>query len=162
LNAQKVLNTFRKDSLIVIHIRHLSLWSGSTFFVPNTFGAEIHKNVAPLINEKIIIKSYPNSFYDTGLLEFLEENDITDLVICGMMTHMCVDATTRAAKDFGFNCIIISDACATKDLIVHGNVVCASNVQTAFLAALNYFYSTVKTANEYLLKSSNIQTCNNG
>ena len=76
--------------------------------------------------------------------------DITDLVICGMMTHMCVDATTRAAKDFGFNCIVIGDSCATKDLEIHGQKVKAKDVQNSFLAALDYFYAEVITTELFL------------
>lgn len=152
LNAQKILNAFRAKSLLVVHIKHISSRSGSTFFIPNTRGAEIHENVAPLNNESVIIKNYPNSFRDTKLLEVLKANNITDLVICGMMTHMCVDATTRAAKDLGFNCTIISDACATKNLEIQGQNVTAQNVQKSFLAALSYYYSTIQETNEFLLK----------
>ena len=72
------------------------------------------------------------------------------LVIVGMMTHMCVDATTRAAKDLGFTCTVIGDACATKDLFIHDQSVKAKDVQNAFLAALSYFYATVVTTEEYL------------
>ncbi|GAB6121986.1 cysteine hydrolase family protein [Dysgonomonas termitidis] len=150
LKAKEILEAFRKDSLPVIHIQHLSVRPGSTFFVPNTAGAEIHKNVFPVDGERVITKNYPNSFRETPLLDYLISNGITDLVICGMMTHMCVDATTRAAKDFGFNCIVISDACATKDLEIQAQTVSAKDVQYAFLAALDYFYSTVKTTREYL------------
>ena len=63
---------------------------------------------------------------------------------------MCVDATTRAAKELGFNCVLISDACATKSLEIQGKTVKANEVQIAFLASLNYFYSTVKTTDEFL------------
>lgn len=149
LNAQKVLNAFREDSLPVVHIQHLSA-QGAPFFVPDTEGVEIHKNVAPLTNEKVIIKHYPNSFRETGLLEHLKANNITELVICGMMTHMCVDATTRAAKDFGFECTVIADACATRDLNTLGKEAKAKDVQTAFLAALEFFYSTIQNVDEYL------------
>ena len=97
-----------------------------------------------------IIKHSPNGFKNTELLEYLNSLNINDLVICGMMTHMCVDATTRAAKDYGFNGILIGDACATKDLEINGIVVKAEYVQNSFLAALNYFYSSVKTTNQYL------------
>jgi len=72
------------------------------------------------------------------------------LVICGMMTHMCIDATTRAAKDFGFECTVIGDACATKDLEIDGRHIMATDVHASFLAALSYFYSTVKTTKDYL------------
>jgi nicotinamidase-related amidase len=63
---------------------------------------------------------------------------------------MCIDATTRAAKDLGYSCTLIGDACATKDLKIAGQTVKAGDVQTAFLAALNSTYSTVITAGEYI------------
>jgi len=151
-NAKRVLEYFRKESLPVIHIQHIANRPGSTFFIPNTQGAEIHESVKPSSHEKVIIKHYPNSFRETELLEYLHSNNIKDLVICGMMTHMCVDATTRAAKDFGFNSIVIGDACATKDLEVNSISVKAKDVQTSFLAGLNYFYATVINADVYLAK----------
>jgi nicotinamidase-related amidase len=149
-NAKRVLDKFRKDNLPVIHIQHIATRPTATFFLPDTTGAEIHENVRPREMEKTIIKHFPNSFRDTELLDYLRMLNMTDLVICGMMTHMCVDATTRAAKDIGYNCIVIGDACATKDLEIYGQIVKAEEVQKSFLAALNYFYATVKTTNQYL------------
>ena len=150
INAKTLLKDFREKSLKVIHIQHFSTRAGSTFFIPNTKGVEIHENVRPVGGEKVIAKNYPNSFHETDLVDYLKSNNITDLVICGMMTHMCVDATTRAAKDFGLTCVVIGDACATKDLEIQGEKIAASEVQKSFLAALNYYYSTVKTTQEYL------------
>lgn len=150
VNAKLVLEKFRKSNLPVIHIQHIANRPGATFFIPDTKGAEIHKDVKPLETEQVIIKHYPNSFRETNLLDYLKSKGITDLVICGMQTHMCVDATTRAAKDLGFNSIVIGDACATKDLEVNGVKVKAADVQTAFLSALNYFYSKVMTTEQYL------------
>ncbi len=142
--ARALLEDFRARALPVVHVRHLSTRPDSTFFIPGTQGAEIHENVAPVAGEKVIEKNFPNSFRDTDLLDYLRSEGITDLVVCGMMTQMCVDATVRAAKDFGFSCTVIGDACATKDLEIGGRTVSAADVQTAFLAALNYFYATVK------------------
>lgn len=151
-NAKKILEKFRQDKNLIIHIQHISTREGSTFFLPNTFGAEIQENVKPKDDEKVIVKNYPNSFRETELLEYLKANDIEHLVILGMMTHMCVDATTRAAKDFDYTVEVIGDACATKNLEVNGISVEAKDVQTSFLSALNYFYSNVKTTEEYLKK----------
>jgi len=148
-NARKLLTRFREDSQPIIHVQHLSTRPGSTFFIPETYGAEIHSNVSPIAGEKIIRKNFPNSFRDTDLLEYLKANAITDLVVCGMMTHMCVDATTRAAKDYGFTCTVIADACATKDLVIFDEKVLAKQVHHAFLAALDYFYSTVTTTEKF-------------
>jgi len=149
-NAKLLLNAFRKNKMPVIHIQHLSTRPESTFFIPQTPGAEINERVSPLNNEKIIIKHYPNSFRETDLLDYLKNMGIEKLVICGMMTHMCVDATTRAAKDFGFECLVIGDACATKDLEINNETVKASEVQKSFLSALNYFYASVLTSEEFL------------
>lgn len=141
--AKDVLEYFRGNNLQVVHIQHISSRPGSTFFIPNTNGVEIHANVKPLLTEKVITKQFPNSFRDTELLAYLKEQGVTSLVICGMMTHMCVDATVRAAKDYGFTCTVISDACATKDLEIANSKVLAIDVQNAFLAALGYFYAEV-------------------
>ncbi|MBN1186279.1 MAG: cysteine hydrolase [Bacteroidales bacterium] len=149
-NAKLILENFRADSLPVIHIQHIATIPTATFFLPNTKGAEIHDNVKPIGQEKIIVKHYPNSFRETELLDYLKGENISDLVICGMMTHMCIDATARAAKDYGFNITLIGDACATKDQEINGQVVKAEEVQKSFLAALNYFYTTVKTTSNYL------------
>lgn len=149
-NARLVLDRFRSEGLPVVHVQHIAASPAATFFLPNTPGAEIYERVSPLSNEKVVVKHFPNSFRETELLEYLKANGITDVVICGMMTHMCVDATTRAAKDFGFTCSVIGDACATRNLEVNGQAVAAGEVQKSFLAALSYFYSAVKTTEQYL------------
>jgi nicotinamidase-related amidase len=151
LNARQVLDHFRSEGWPVIYIQHIASRPNSTFFLPQTKGAEIHDNIKPKENEKVVIKHFPNSFRETALLEYLKINNITNLVICGMMTHMCVDATVRAASDFGFNCTLISDACATRDLEINGEVVKAAEVQKSFLAALSGFYASVITTPQYLL-----------
>jgi len=149
-NAGQVLNSFRKAGLPVIHIQHIATKPDAIFFLPNTSGAEIHSSVSPQKGEKIIIKHYPNSFIETDLLETLKKEGITNLVIVGMMTHMCIDATTRAAKDYGFNCTVISDACATRDLAINDVVVNAKDVHNAFLSALNGYYANIVGTATYL------------
>lgn len=152
LNAKKVLDKFRKKRDLVVHIQHLSNRKDATFFIPNTKGAEIHKNVAPIKDEKVIVKHFPNSFRETELLSYLEEHKINHLVIAGMMTHMCVDATVRAGKDMGYTIEVIGDACATKDLIYDNKKTVAGDVQNSFLSALNYFYASVISTNDFISK----------
>ncbi len=149
-NARLVLDRFRSEGLPAFHIQHIATRPTATFFLPGTNGSKIDDRVKPIEDEALIIKHYPNSFLETGLSDLLKIKNITDLVICGMMTHMCVDATVRAAKDFGYSITLIGDACATKDLEINGQIVGAREVQTSFLAALNYFYSTVTSTKEYL------------
>ena len=148
--ARLLLEAFRNKHLPVIHIQHIATKPGATFFLPDTFGANIHEDVQPLEGEKVVIKHFPNSFRETELLDVLRELEITDLTIAGMMTHMCIVASTRAAKDFGYNCTLIGDACATRNLVINGETVKATDVQNAFLAALNSPYASVMTVQDYL------------
>lgn len=148
LKIKELLELCRNKSVPVIHVQHISVKPGSTFFLPGTFGAEIHDNVRPLKNEKIIIKNYPNSFRNTELQAHLMENHISKLIITGMMTHMCIDTSVRAAFDLGYECIVAGDCCTTRDLSLNGQTVPAENVQDSFLAALNGVFSKVLTKDE--------------
>jgi nicotinamidase-related amidase len=69
-----------------------------------------HENVMPLPDEAIIQKHLPNSFRDTQLNQYLVSKEIEKLVICGMMTHMCIDTTVRAAFDKKYICMVAHDA----------------------------------------------------
>lgn len=149
-NARLILDEFRSKGLPIIHIQHLATRPTATFFIPGTKGADINDEVKPFDDEKLVVKHFPNSFRETDLLEYLRTIDASHLVICGMMTHMCVDATIRAAKDLGFECTVIGDACATKDLEIGDCLVESTAVQASFLAALNYFYAEVMTTEAYL------------
>lgn len=153
LKAKELLTAFREKNLPVIHVQHLSVRPGSTFFVPGTPGAEIHDNVKPAEGEKIVVKSFPNSFRETDLQEYLKSLQIDHLVVAGMMSHMCVDATARAAKDFGYTVSVAADACATKDLSFDNRLVPAGEVHGAFMAALSYFYADVKSVSELINES---------
>ena len=144
--AGRLLGFFREHRLPIVHIQHLSIRPGATFFIPGTPGAEIHSAVKPLEGETVIQKHFPNAFRETALLSHLQGLGIRKLVIAGMMTHMCVDATVRAATDHGFECRIIQDGCATRDLKFNDRAVPAADVHAAFLAALNGTYGRVMTA----------------
>jgi nicotinamidase-related amidase len=136
-NASSLLQYFREKQLPVVHVAHESVQQGAFFFLPGTEGQRIHPLVLPREGETVITKNFPNSFLKTPLLELLRQLGITRLIIAGMMTHMCVDATTRAAKDLGFACILVQDATATRELTFAGQQVAASQVQAAFMAALS-------------------------
>jgi nicotinamidase-related amidase len=148
VEAGRLLQKFRQMSLPVIHIQHISTRAGAGFFLPDTNGVELHESVSPLPGETVIQKNYPNSFRETSLLEHLLELKTSRLFIAGMMTQMCIDSTTRAAADLGFNCVLAQDACATRDLTFGDIKVSAHNVQTAFLAALNGLFAQVTTVEE--------------
>ncbi len=147
--AQLMLGYFRDAGHPVFHVRHLAVKPGATFFLPDTPGAEIHPLVLPANGEIVVEKHYPNSFRETTLRESLRKQNIDSLTICGAMSHMCIDATTRAAYDHGFQCTLIEDACATSDLLFKGVLVSARYVHSAFMAALRGTYAHITTAREF-------------
>ncbi|HJV36373.1 cysteine hydrolase family protein [Geomonas sp.] len=148
--AAKLLELFRRRSLPVIHVQHLSNRAGATFFIPGTTGVEIHRSVTPQEGETVVVKNYPNSFRETGLLDELRRLKIDQLVIVGMMTHMCIDTTTRAAADLGFQCTLAHDACATRALSFGGATVPAEQVHMAFIAALNGLFAKVQSVDQII------------
>lgn len=144
--AAGVLARFRAAQLPVLHVRHENLRPGATFFLPGTEGAEIHPSNAPLPGEPVLLKHFPNAFRDTTLLTTLRGLGAASLTICGMMTHMCVDTSVRAAFDLGFSVRLVADACATRELAFAGRSVAAADVQTAYLAALAAVFAQVAPA----------------
>jgi nicotinamidase-related amidase len=146
--AAAAIRSFRDRQLPVIHVRHLSVRPGATFFLPGTRGAEIHASVQPAPGETVVEKNFPNSFRNTSLRDELERLNAKDLVIAGMMTHMCVDASVRHAADLGYKVTLLGDACATRAQSYGGETVPAKQVHAAFLAALNGFYAKVVNTHE--------------
>ena len=137
-NAAKLLAEFRKEGMQVVHVRHNS-----------EPGGEIQNLVEPISGEKIISKSAVNCFVGTDLLDYLRSKEVDTLVICGMQTHMCVEAATRAAADFGFKCILIGDACATRDLKYGDKLIKAEDVHYSTLSTLKS-YGRIETTDEFL------------
>ena len=70
------------------------------------------------------------------------------------MSHMCVDAGTRAASDLGYRCVVVHDACATRDQEFEGAVVPAAQVHAAFMTALKFGYAASVSTEEYLSKKA--------
>jgi nicotinamidase-related amidase len=137
--VRRLLDFFRAHQWPTIHIQHLSTRPGATFFLPDTDGIDFHPSIAPLSGETFIIKHFPNSFRETDLLATLKEWKVERLVLGGMMTHMCVDATVRAAADYGYPALLAADACATRALAYGETKIPAAHVHGAFLAALKSY-----------------------
>lgn len=149
--ARLLLDAFRSAGDPVVHLQHVWDEPDAAFMRPGTEGVEIHQLVTPRDGEPVLQKAHPNGFLDTGLEDTLRALGVDAVVVCGMMTSMCVDATVRAAVDLGFNASVAHDACATCDLGFGGRTVPAADVHTAFLAALADGYARVAAAEELAL-----------
>ena len=150
LNTAKILQTFRAKKLPIIHVQHENLSDSAAFFQANTQGVKIHKSVEPLENEPIVVKRHINAFKQTQLQSLLESLQIKRLIIAGAMSHMCIDAAVRAASDLEFECCVVDNGCATKDLEFNGTIIKAEQVHKAFMSALQFAYAKIVSTNEVL------------
>jgi len=146
--AAEVLAGFRGRGEQVVHLQHVWDAPDAEFFAPGTPGVEINPAVEPARGEPVVQKAFPNGFVGTDLEKRLRDGGADELVLCGMMTSMCVDATVRAAADLGFQCTVVHDACATKDLGFEGRTIPAADVHGAFLAALGDGYAALTSASD--------------
>ena len=148
--AREVLDRFRARAWPVIHVQHLP--EGVDAACPDSGDAatRIHPHVLPLPGEPVIVKHHANAFRGTGLLDALQARGARRLLICGMQTHMCVEAGARAGADFGFAVTVVHDACATRALAFGGVEVPARHVHATALAAIANMYGRVVATDELL------------
>lgn len=149
-NAARVMDHARAKGDLIVNIRH-EMPEGP-FFVPGNTGSEINDAVRPAPGEPVITKNFPNSFRDTGLSDLLKEKGVKEVVVVGAMSHMCVDATVRAANDLGYKTATIHDACATLDLDFNGVTVPAAQVHAALMSALAFGYGEVISTDALLTR----------
>lgn len=144
-NAYMLLQCFREHDGYHVHIQHISKEPGAAYFISGDRGTDIHDSVAHFEGEPIVYKHEPNAFLNTELLALLKGQGIERLVICGMATHLAVEATARAASDLGFQVIVAEDACATHDLTYGETIIPANYVQKVSLATLKTYGKVMKS-----------------
>jgi nicotinamidase-related amidase len=147
-NAGRVLRAFRAAGEPVVHVQHAWDAPDAEYLKPGTPGFEIHAAVRPEGDEPVVQKAEPNAFVGTGLQDRLRDQGVDAVVVAGMMSSMCVDATVRAAVDLGFAATVVHDACAAPDLVFGGETIPGRSVHGAFMAALGDGYATLVAADQ--------------
>lgn len=154
LNAEKnisnILQFWREKGWTVIHIRHQSDNPNSVFH-PNSKGFAIKEIVKPNNEEIIITKKVNSSFIGTNLEEYLQQNDLSTVVITGLTTPHCVSTTTRMSGNLGFDTFLISDATAAfgmKDQ--NGTYYDAETIHNISLATLHNEFATILTTEQLI------------
>lgn len=148
-NAATVIDKARAEGDTVIHVRHEFPGADAPFFVAGSEGAAINPAVRPHDDETVVLKNHPNAFLKTSLKDTLDAEGIDEVVVVGAMSHMCIDATARAASDFGYKTTVVQDACATRDVEFEGVVVPAAQVHAALMSSLGFAYATITTTKAY-------------
>ncbi|MBJ7385284.1 MAG: cysteine hydrolase [Mycolicibacterium sp.] len=137
-----LLDRARTAGIPVIHVQHDG-GAGSPYDLGDDIGA-IVPLVAPRDGEPVVVKQYPDSFVQTDLDERLKASGVSNLVLTGFMTHMCVNSTARGAFNLGYAPSVVASATATRSLPgVDGAPLPAAAVQSASLAALSDLFAIV-------------------
>ncbi len=147
-HAAELLAAFRAAGGQVVHMQHVAEEPDAAFMRAGSLGVEIHDLVAPTGDELVLTKAAPNSFLHTALHAELTGRGIDELVVSGMMSSMCVDATVRAAADLGYSVQVAHDACAAPDLEFGDHPIPGATVHAAFMAALGDGYAKVLETGE--------------
>jgi nicotinamidase-related amidase len=129
-NAAILLADARAAGSKIIHIMHDG-GEGSPYDINAEIG-QIHSSVAPIADEKVIVKTAPDSFIGNN-----------KLIIVGFMTHMCVTFTAQGAFLRGNHATVVADACATRPLQTSVSDVLASDLHKSALATINDLYGVV-------------------
>ncbi|HJY64083.1 MAG TPA: isochorismatase family cysteine hydrolase [Ignavibacteria bacterium] len=129
LNVKKLINAFREKKLPVIYTRHvhhpggidagIMKWWWDGMCIEGTTESEIHPDIAPMPDEKIIDKHRYSAFYNTDLETILRCLKIEDIVISGVMTNMCCESTARDAYYRDYRVFFPADATGTINEVMH-------------------------------------------
>ena len=134
-SASRLLTRAREEGAAIFHIAHKGK-AGGLFDRTAERGA-IVELLAPRATEAVIEKDLPNAFAGTDLQARLAATGRNNVVLAGMMTHMCVSSTARAALDLGLRVTIDAESCATRDLPDgRGGAIAASVIHEVALAEL--------------------------
>lgn len=106
-NINKVIEKAREIGVPVVFVRDLDVAEGKGS------GFHIHNEINVPTEAKIFDKSATNSFYGTGLLEFLNSHHIEHIVIMGCETQHCIDSAVRTATISGFDVTLVGDGHST-------------------------------------------------
>jgi nicotinamidase-related amidase len=146
-NGLALLDAWRSAGRPIIHVRHDSVQPGSSL-APGAPGNAFRPGFEPRDGEPVVSKSVNSAFIGTDLDLKLRRLGARHVVVFGISTDMCVSTTVRTGANFGWDMILVPDACDCFDLPDgNGGTVTAEDVQAAHVATLAFeFCRTIPTA----------------
>jgi nicotinamidase-related amidase len=98
----------REAGTPLLYVRH-----NDEELVLGTPGWEIAGEIAPRAGDPVVDKTFRDAFRETNLEDVLRGLHAKHLIVCGMQTEYCVDATTREAERRGYRVTLVGDGTAT-------------------------------------------------
>ena len=145
-NILRLIARARETGVPVVFIQHVTP-EGASVFARGSVGGELRPELGVRQEDTLFQKQHPSAFQGTGLYDFLRARGVTSVDVCGYMTQMCCDTTTREAYSRGYAVRLLSDAMAARDLTVDDQVIPHDVVHQVHLASLARF-ATILTSNE--------------
>jgi isochorismate hydrolase len=150
-NIIKIMNAFLKNNLTVILTRHIDAQNDNNLMIKwwqnSIKEKDFLSEIIPELNHPdaiVIRKEQYDAFYHTALLDILEENKISQLIITGVMTHLCCETTARSAFIRGFNVFFPIDGTATYNEDYHSATLLNLNHGFAIPALCEELYCTLE------------------
>ncbi|WP_194726205.1 cysteine hydrolase family protein [Noviherbaspirillum malthae] len=113
--ARELVAFADRSGIRVFHVQHVGA-SGGPLFAADGASSAFHQDILPQPHHEQVRKTTASSFASTDLHARLQGQGIKTLIICGLMTHMCVSTTARDARPLGYQVIVAADASATRDI----------------------------------------------
>jgi nicotinamidase-related amidase len=141
-----LLAAWRAARMPIVHVRHDSTEPQSPYR-PGTEGHDFKPEAAPLAGECVIGKQANSAFIGTKLDTLLQQEGVTTLAVCGVLTHNSVEATVRHAGNLGYRVLLAADACWAVDVTdLTGRLWPAEDVHQLSLAVMQGEYARVTGA----------------
>lgn len=112
-NVKELIETARKNSVEVIYVVHDD--GEGEELTKGKEGYQIFEDFAPIVEEKIFEKNVNSAFFKTGLLEYLKRKNENEVMVVGLMTDYCIDATVKAGFEHGFKVVVPAYSNTTLD-----------------------------------------------
>lgn len=141
----RLLTHWRQHSWPIIHVRHSSTSVDSPYHA-NSPWFDFKAEVAPAQGEPVITKQENCAFIGTELEALLRNEQVSELVVGGVLLNHSVDATVRVATALGFRVMLVEEACPASSLTLDKQeVISAEQVHRIMLANLADEYARIVT-----------------
>lgn len=115
-NVEKLITAWRSQDWPIVYVRHDSNTPSSPL-APSSNGNRF-KEVLNGKPDLLVVKDVHSAFYgEPDLDQWLKQNGISGVAICGIQTNMCCETTARMASDLGYEVLFVADATHTFDIV---------------------------------------------
>ncbi|WP_406610682.1 cysteine hydrolase family protein [Agarivorans sp. JK6] len=136
-NIQFAIAKATEQQMELIHIQHIAdpEMGLAPFFNQGSNGSDIHPEIlAAAPQGKVIVKRFADSFEQTELNSYLQQQGIDKLLMCGMMTQNCITHTALSKATEAYEVSILADCCTTVDEMLHNIALHALSTRVPLLS----------------------------